>query len=226
VRKSSLIMDPTGHPGQDLGRSKHNLRPGSHLELGKQGQDIQFSRVTEIRVNTKCCHRRLLVPPRLHVRPESLDLAGTNAFGRWHYGPWFNPPVPECVNGAPLGASSSGQFRTNTIRLIAIWFPGPRMHRSLGAADEAGGSESLHTGRGLHGHPYRQWTAYPVLKLEPKAYRFRILNAANDRMLNLQLYKAADKTSWTPGTGSANPGTRRLSALYRPPTRRSAPKSR
>ena len=31
-------------------------------------------------------------------------------------------------------------------------------------------------------------TVYPVQKVEPKAYRLRILNASNDRFLNLQLY--------------------------------------
>ena len=31
-------------------------------------------------------------------------------------------------------------------------------------------------------------TAYPYLEVEPKAYRFRVLNASNDRFLNLQLY--------------------------------------
>ena len=31
-------------------------------------------------------------------------------------------------------------------------------------------------------------TVYPFLTVEPKAYRFRILNACNDRFLNLQLY--------------------------------------
>ena len=40
-------------------------------------------------------------------------------------------------------------------------------------------------------------TAYPYLEVDPKAYRFRILNAGNDRMLNLQLYVAADKTTPT-----------------------------
>jgi FtsP/CotA-like multicopper oxidase with cupredoxin domain len=40
-------------------------------------------------------------------------------------------------------------------------------------------------------------TAYPYLAVEPKAYRFRILNASNDRFLNLQLYVAADKTAPT-----------------------------
>ena len=31
-------------------------------------------------------------------------------------------------------------------------------------------------------------TVYPYMEVQPKAYRFRILNAANDRALNLQLY--------------------------------------
>jgi FtsP/CotA-like multicopper oxidase with cupredoxin domain len=39
--------------------------------------------------------------------------------------------------------------------------------------------------------------------VEPKAYRFRVLNAGNDRFLNLQLYVAADKTQpTTPGAGT------------------------
>ena len=33
--------------------------------------------------------------------------------------------------------------------------------------------------------PLVNGTAYPYLNVEPKAYRFRILNAANDRFWNL-----------------------------------------
>jgi len=38
--------------------------------------------------------------------------------------------------------------------------------------------------------PVINGTAYPTLTVDPKAYRFRILNASNDRFLNLGLYKA------------------------------------
>ncbi len=38
--------------------------------------------------------------------------------------------------------------------------------------------------------PVINGSVYPYVVVEPKAYRFRILNACNDRMLNLQLYKA------------------------------------
>ncbi len=38
--------------------------------------------------------------------------------------------------------------------------------------------------------PVVNGTAYPVLNVDPKAYRFRVLNAGNDRFLNLGLYVA------------------------------------
>ena len=38
--------------------------------------------------------------------------------------------------------------------------------------------------------PLVNGTAYPVLTVDPKSYRFRILNAANDRFFNLSIYKA------------------------------------
>ncbi len=38
--------------------------------------------------------------------------------------------------------------------------------------------------------PLVNGTAYPTLTVAPKAYRFRMLNASNDRYLNLGLYKA------------------------------------
>lgn len=42
--------------------------------------------------------------------------------------------------------------------------------------------------------PVVNGTAYPFLKVGRKAYRFRILNAANERFLNLQLYYAKSNT--------------------------------
>ena len=53
--------------------------------------------------------------------------------------------------------------------------------------------------------PVVNGTAYPTTTVEPKAYRFRILNAANDRFLNLGLYIADSAVSIitvnTGGTG-------------------------
>jgi len=47
-------------------------------------------------------------------------------------------------------------------------------------------------------------TAYPVLNVDPKPYRFRVLNAAHDRFFNLQLYKA-DPNPPVPVNTPANP---------------------
>jgi len=58
--------------------------------------------------------------------------------------------------------------------------------------------------------PVVNGVAYPTLSVDPKAYRFRILNAANDRMINLGLYVADPLTvavtnggaGYTPTTAS------------------------
>ena len=83
------------HPGQDLRGRRDNLRTGSHLELG-------YYRARGSK------HWRPLVPHVYMTVQNPWDLTGTNAFGRWHYGPWFNPPVPECVNGLPVGCIEVG----------------------------------------------------------------------------------------------------------------------
>jgi len=50
--------------------------------------------------------------------------------------------------------------------------------------------------------PVINGTAYPYVTLQPKKYRFRILNACNDRFVNLQLYQAD-----TTATGYISPDT-------------------
>ena len=70
--------------------------------------------------------------------------------------------------------------------------------------------------------PIVNGTAYPYLEVEPKAYRFRVLNASNDRFLNLQLYVAADKTAPTTADTdyTATPATSAARAAYRLATAR------
>jgi hypothetical protein len=47
--------------------------------------------------------------PHVYMSAQNpWDLTGTNAFGRWHYGPWFNPPTPTCVDGLPVGGVEVG----------------------------------------------------------------------------------------------------------------------
>jgi len=47
--------------------------------------------------------------PHVYMSAQNpWDLAGANAFGRWHYGPWFVNPTPVCVNGLPAGCIDVG----------------------------------------------------------------------------------------------------------------------
>jgi FtsP/CotA-like multicopper oxidase with cupredoxin domain len=120
------------------------------------------------------------------------DPTGTNPYGRWFYGPWFNPPTPECVNGLPVGCIEIGPVPNEYYdQLNAPWEPPLR----------PGVPNPSIPGESFLDTPIVNGTAYPVLHVEPKAVRFRILSAGNDRGLNLQLYVAADKKSPTiPGS--------------------------
>ncbi len=114
------------------------------------------------------------------------DASGFNAFGRWMYGPWFfppttgiqYPPVPnpyyDCGPGGPC---------------TAPWEP------SLmpGTPQPSAPGESFMDTAMVNG------TAFPTVTLDPKSYRFRILNAANDRFFNLSLYLADSTVISTDG---------------------------
>ncbi len=52
--------------------------------------------------------------------------------------------------------------------------------------------------------PLVNGAAYPYMEVEPKAYRFRILNAANDRFWNLQLYVANSTDGMNHSTDGMN----------------------
>ncbi len=111
------------------------------------------------------------------------DPSGTNAMGRWDYGPWFWPPYQGLVNGPkPNPYFVAGTSEGPTI-------PGVP---DLSLTPEA-----------FMDTPVVNGTAYPFLTIEPKAYRFRILNASNDRALNLSLfYAASNGQMWDATTGA------------------------
>ncbi|AGK52394.1 fibronectin type III domain-containing protein [Bacillus sp. 1NLA3E] len=111
------------------------------------------------------------------------DLSGANPMGRWDYGPWFWPPNTGLKSGPvpnPL-AGQSGQPPMN---------PGTP---NISAVPE-----------GFMDTPLVNGTAYPSLTVDPKAYRFRILNASNDRNWNLQFYKAKSNGQMWNADGTLN----------------------
>ncbi len=109
------------------------------------------------------------------------DDSGASAMGRWDYGPWFWPPYTGLTNG-PIPNPYYDPAKAPWEPPLAPGTPAPTF------VPEAFMDTPLVNG-----------TAYPYLKVQRKAYRFRILNACNDRTLNLQLYYAkSNATTWNP----------------------------
>jgi parallel beta-helix repeat protein len=99
------------------------------------------------------------------------DIDGMNAFGRWHYGPWFWPPTD--VTNGPVANPYYDPVN-------ASWEP-PKIP---GVPDNSMAMEAYMDTPTVNG------AVYPYVDVQPQATRFRILNAANDRFFNLQLYVA------------------------------------
>ncbi|SBT48769.1 hypothetical protein [Micromonospora auratinigra] len=113
---------------------------------------------------------------------------GANPMGRWDYGPWFWPPF----TGIEQGPVPNPYYDPVT----RPWEPPVQPGTPLPTI----------TPEAFMDTPLINGCAYPTLQVQPKAYRFRILNACNDRALNLQLYHAAsNRTMWKPD-GTLNDG--------------------
>jgi len=113
------------------------------------------------------------------------DISGANAMGRWDYGPWFWPPYTGLVHGL----IDNPYYDPANMP----WEP-PKIP---GTPNPSLVPESFMD------TPLVNGTAYPFVQVGPKAYRFRILNACNDRTLNLQMYFAkSNGQMWDPGTGA------------------------
>ncbi len=102
------------------------------------------------------------------------DPSGANAMGRWDYGPWFWPPLP--VSDTEPNAIPTAH--------------GPKPGANPGDPDYPGTPNPSLVIESFLDTPVINGTAYPKVTLEPKAYRFRILNAANDRPFGLGFYYA------------------------------------
>ena len=115
--------------------------------------------------------------PHVYVPAQNPgDSSGVNQYGRWAYGPWFWPP-------------------TNVIDYMPInnFYFDPACDPDLGWCEPELMPGTPFNSMGMesfHDTPMVNGTAYPTVTVEPKAYRLRVLNAANDRSFNLSLYKA------------------------------------
>ncbi|MEP7134635.1 MAG: multicopper oxidase domain-containing protein [Chloroflexota bacterium] len=120
------------------------------------------------------------------------DPSGMSAYGRWMYGPWFWPPAANTLYGpianpyynpnCNLDVPSTWQYQTDPFCEPA----------------EIPGTPNISVGmEQFNDTPIVNGVAYPTLTLQPKAYRLRMLSAANDRFFNFQWYVADSTTAST-----------------------------
>lgn len=126
--------------------------------------------------------------PHIYEPNQSLtDPSGLNAYGRWDFGPWVQPNIlaPEQPTVPVLKAALPlpGTDVNNPQNYLTSTVPEAFMDIMM-----------------VNG------TCYPYMNVEPKAYRFRILNGCNDRFLNLQLYlDASGGGTGATATATINP---------------------
>jgi FtsP/CotA-like multicopper oxidase with cupredoxin domain len=119
------------------------------------------------------------------------DASGVNEYGRWAYGPWFWPPT----NNIEYGPIDNPYFDPLCDPDVT-WCEPPLMP---GVPFLSMGMESFND------TPLVNGTAYPTLTVDPKTYRLRILNAANDRFFNFSLYQAVDANGVLCDAANTNP---------------------
>lgn len=128
------------------------------------------------------------------------DNSGSSSFGRWQYGPYFWPPT-ENIDFPPV---PNPYYDPNCD--FAAGFCEPPL--IPGTPSPSVGMEAFNDTSLVNG------TVYPYLEVDPELVRFRILNAANDRFFNLQLY-VADPTVVT-GDGRINTEVKMVPAVETP----------
>ena len=109
------------------------------------------------------------------------DPSGMSGFGRWMYGPWFWPPAKD----AKYPPIKNPYYDPNCDPDVQP-FCEPALIPST--PNVSVGMEAFND------TPIVNGTAYPKTTVDPKAYRYRILNAANDRFWNLSWYVADPRT--------------------------------
>lgn len=133
-----------------------------------------------------------------HVYMTNQDpgqMTGANPMGRWDYGHWFWPIFPTSVpeTNNPLCTTPGVQATC----------PGTENVTNPGIPNPSIVPESFMDTMMVNG------TVYPYLNVGQQAIRFRILNASNDRSLNLSLYHAGTETggAFVPCPGPVWTGT-------------------
>jgi len=113
----------------------------------------------------------------------AAGFGGVNPFGRWMYGPWFYPAT--VVEKGPVANPYYDQDCSSPFPNVYANCTTPGQPTMIpGTPNVSMGMEAFQDSAVVNG------TAFPSLTVDPRAYRFRILNAASDRFFNLSFYVA------------------------------------
>jgi len=132
------------------------------------------------------------------------DPGGMSSYGRWMYGPWFWPPAGDAKYGPIANPYYNMDPATNFTTPLAVPCnlddPATWQYQvdPFCEPEQIPGTPNISVGmEQFNDTPMVNGTAYPTVTLEPKTYRFRVLNAANDRFFNFQWYVADPTTAST-----------------------------
>jgi FtsP/CotA-like multicopper oxidase with cupredoxin domain len=132
------------------------------------------------------------------------DPSGMSAYGRWMYGPWFWPPAANTIYGPIPNPYYNMDPATNFMTPLQVPCnlddPATWQYQTdpFCEPQQIPGTPNISVGmEQFNDTPVVNGVAYPTLTLEPKAYRLRILSAANDRFFNFQWYVADPNTAST-----------------------------
>ncbi|WP_282365165.1 Ig-like domain-containing protein [Arthrobacter sp. AL08] len=109
------------------------------------------------------------------------DPSGMSAFGRWFYGPWFWPPAKDAKYPPMANPYYDPACDPNVADFCEPAVIPSTPNNSVGM-------------EAFHDTPVVNGTAYPTTTMDPKTYRFRILNGSDDRFWNLSWYVADPAT--------------------------------
>ena len=133
--------------------------------------------------------------------PSDPNKTGANGMGRWDFGPWMAKAALTSNTGFANPGTSiwSPAFNNFDASGVAVPLPGtPTESVACTSTAYPGAQLTCPNVPFISGAPEAfmdtplvNGTAYPSLKIAPDAYQFQILNATNDRSLNLGLYYAA-----------------------------------
>ena len=122
--------------------------------------------------------------PHVYMPAQNPGSAsGMSSFGRWMYGPWFWPPAKD----ATYPPIDNPYYDPTCDPDVQPFCEPPQIPSTPNVSV---GMEAFNDTPTVNG------TAYPTTTVDPKSYRYRVLNASNDRFWNLSWY-VADPTTGT-----------------------------